>query len=86
MIFVKELTKTVYQAEDGAIFEYKNECELYEKRIAIRDKFIADIKEIKIYCVGLKHCSSCAFYDPYCNGNECILSGQPCEWVIPDED
>lgn len=83
---MKELIKTVYEADDGTVFEYKNECELYEKRMAIKNKFMADIKEIKEYCVKLEHCSSCAFYDPYRNGNECILCGQPFEWVIPDED
>ena len=67
---MKEVKVTMYEANDGKLFDTKENCMAYESKEIL--------KIIKDCCDKTEDCDGCPFY----GSGGCMLSGIPCHWVI----
>jgi hypothetical protein len=66
---MREVNVTMYEANDGKLFDTKENCLAYESKEILRI--------MKDCCDKAKDCEGCLFY-----GSGCMLSGIPSHWVI----
>lgn len=70
--------RTVYQSNDGKIFNNRNECYIYERALSINGA----IRVIKSFCNAVQ-CDKCPFYlnSQDVNRTTCMFTeSKPTEW------
>lgn len=79
---MKEIQVIKYQAEDGKMFNTKEECEKYETRFQKVKEILNLIPVVKEICAENGECSYCPFYKGFgcCFGydEETVSENAPC--------
>ena len=69
---MKEVVVTKYEANDGKLFDTKEECLVHESKEVL--------KIVRYFCLNQSNCDKCPFFN-----HGCVLSGTPETWDF-DED